>query len=318
MLSAFPPPSKILLYGLLLASLALRCAAYIPAVAINDTDGLNLTDSSSIDIAWTDPSGVSFQLQADVLTGGTTSGALVHFAESTMGSNVSTTTPWIAFISCDRNESVASDEWDVFTLARDRGAVSAFHRGGGAGDRGGEGEREREERAGEGEGEGRKKVDDEESVAMRQLDRDDSKVGFVAEQYNPAESKIEHDNPFHPIITDDNSISLSTLPIAASSSTTGFQTPPHDTSTSILDSAAAAAAVGGEGGEGKGEKEEEQHCPICLVEFEDGDDLRAVASISELSAMSKRFQQPLITLRYTNTYHTFFPHLQPHPLPSGL
>lgn len=67
----------------------------------------------------------SFQLQADVATGGTTRGALVHFAESTMGPNVTSETPWIAYVSCDANETGASMEWDVFTLARDRGAVSA-------------------------------------------------------------------------------------------------------------------------------------------------------------------------------------------------
>jgi hypothetical protein len=50
----------------------------------------------------------SYQLQADVPTGGTTSGALVHFTEDTMGPNVSTTTPWIAYISCDANETDAS------------------------------------------------------------------------------------------------------------------------------------------------------------------------------------------------------------------
>lgn len=53
----------------------------------------------------------SFQLRADIDTGGTTSGALVHFSESTMGRNISTTTPWIAFISCDTNETTASMEW---------------------------------------------------------------------------------------------------------------------------------------------------------------------------------------------------------------
>lgn len=53
----------------------------------------------------------SFQLRADIDTGGTTSGALVHFSESTMGENTSTTTPWIAFISCDANETTASMEW---------------------------------------------------------------------------------------------------------------------------------------------------------------------------------------------------------------
>ncbi|KAK8854846.1 hypothetical protein IAR55_003585 [Kwoniella newhampshirensis] len=110
---------------------ALPASAYIPALPINDTSGLNLTDSSTIAISWTDPAGVysggvSFQLQADVPTGGTTSGALVHFSESTMGQNLSTSTPWIAFISCDLNETIASQEWDIFTLARDRGAVSAL------------------------------------------------------------------------------------------------------------------------------------------------------------------------------------------------
>ncbi|WRT68352.1 uncharacterized protein IL334_005328 [Kwoniella shivajii] len=110
---------------------SLPASAYIPAVAVNDTSGLNFTDSSTIAIAWTDPVGtysgaVSFQLQADIATGGTTSGALVHFSESNMGVNLTTSTPWIAYISCDVNETTASQEWDIFTLARDRGAVSAL------------------------------------------------------------------------------------------------------------------------------------------------------------------------------------------------
>ncbi|OCF42714.1 hypothetical protein I317_03445 [Kwoniella heveanensis CBS 569] len=110
---------------------SLPVSAYIPAVAVNDTSGLNFTDSSTIAISWTDPKGtysglVSFQLQADVRTGGTTSGALVHFSESNMGANLTTSTPWIAYISCDVNETTWSDEWDIFTLARDRGAVSAL------------------------------------------------------------------------------------------------------------------------------------------------------------------------------------------------
>ncbi|WWC63254.1 uncharacterized protein I303_105854 [Kwoniella dejecticola CBS 10117] len=110
---------------------SLPASAYIPAIAVNDTSGLNFTDSSTIAISWTDPVGtysgaVSFQLQADVPTGGTTAGALVHFSESTMGVNLTTSTPWIAYISCDVNETTASQEWDIFTLARDRGAVSAL------------------------------------------------------------------------------------------------------------------------------------------------------------------------------------------------
>lgn len=110
---------------------SLLAHAYIPAVAVNDTTGLNLTDSSTISISWQDPAGVfsgpvSYQLRADVATGGTTAGALVHFTESDMGQNLTTSTPWIAYISCDANETNASMEWDIFTLARDRGAVSAL------------------------------------------------------------------------------------------------------------------------------------------------------------------------------------------------
>ncbi len=78
-------------------------------------------------------------------------GALVHFSESSQGPNLTTSTPWIAFISCDRNETNASqldggcrgvkrrktdgqqanEDWvawtmlDIFTLVRDRGAVAA-------------------------------------------------------------------------------------------------------------------------------------------------------------------------------------------------
>jgi len=35
------------------------------------------------------------------------------------------TTPWIAFISCDGNSTNASQELDIFTLARDSGAQAA-------------------------------------------------------------------------------------------------------------------------------------------------------------------------------------------------
>ena len=35
------------------------------------------------------------------------------------------TTPWIAFVSCDFNVTGFSLDVDIFTLARDRGAVAA-------------------------------------------------------------------------------------------------------------------------------------------------------------------------------------------------
>ncbi len=112
-------------------------AAYIPAQPVNDTSSLNFTDSSTISISWVDPAGVfsgpvyvppsshgtkrlmgssSYQLEADVQTGGTTSGGLVHFVESSMGQNLTTSTPWIAYISCDVNESTASQEWGTSGL----------------------------------------------------------------------------------------------------------------------------------------------------------------------------------------------------------
>lgn len=49
-----------------------------------------------------------------------------------MGPNLTTSTPWIAYISCDANETGASQEDDIFTLARDRGAVSAVSQGSGS------------------------------------------------------------------------------------------------------------------------------------------------------------------------------------------
>ncbi|KAK1927056.1 hypothetical protein DB88DRAFT_9476 [Papiliotrema laurentii] len=127
-LLSLPSISALVLLSLISSS---QTQAYVPAVPINDTSALNVSDSSQIGISWTAPYGVyggrvSYQLQADIPTGGHSAGALVHFTEGMMGPNVSTTTPWIAYISCDVNETGASLEWDIFTLARDRGAVSAL------------------------------------------------------------------------------------------------------------------------------------------------------------------------------------------------
>lgn len=126
-LLSLPSISALVLLSLISSS---QTQAYVPAVPINDTSALNVSDSSQIGISWTAPYGVyggrvSYQLQADIPTGGHSAGALVHFTEGMMGPEVSTTTPWIAYISCDVNETGASMESDIFTLARDRGAVSA-------------------------------------------------------------------------------------------------------------------------------------------------------------------------------------------------
>ncbi|KAG7098559.1 hypothetical protein E1B28_000493 [Marasmius oreades] len=58
---------------------------------------------------------------------GLSQGALVHFSEAFVNNSTDLTkTPWIALVSCDHNETSASQVDDIFTLARDRGAVGAL------------------------------------------------------------------------------------------------------------------------------------------------------------------------------------------------
>ncbi|KAI1795737.1 hypothetical protein LXA43DRAFT_735012 [Ganoderma leucocontextum] len=106
---------------------------YIPAQATNETDvaqqaGQNFSDASKLSMQWY-PMGsyteqISYQLVgADSL--GINKGALVHFSEDKLP-NATTTTPWIALVSCDANATNASMDDDIFTLARDRGAIAAL------------------------------------------------------------------------------------------------------------------------------------------------------------------------------------------------
>ncbi|OSD07120.1 hypothetical protein PYCCODRAFT_1442528 [Trametes coccinea BRFM310] len=120
--------------------------AYIPAQPTNQTNvaqaaGLNFSDVSSISLLWY-PKGfydetVSYQLVGAYSTGiskvrysvpcngSLSKGALVHFSEDKMP-NGTTTTPWIALVSCDTNSTNASLEDDIFTLAQERGAVAGL------------------------------------------------------------------------------------------------------------------------------------------------------------------------------------------------
>ncbi|KAH9892806.1 hypothetical protein C8Q73DRAFT_699539 [Cubamyces lactineus] len=107
--------------------------AYIPARPTNETNvaqaaGLNFSDVSTLDMQWF-PMGnykenVSYQL-VGAYSNGINKGALVHFSEDQMP-NETTTTPWIALVSCDTNSSHASMEDDIFTLAQERGAVAGL------------------------------------------------------------------------------------------------------------------------------------------------------------------------------------------------
>ncbi|KAI0821697.1 hypothetical protein BC628DRAFT_1412819 [Trametes gibbosa] len=136
--------------AVVLAAWATPARAYIPAQATNQTNvaqaaGLNFTDVSRLNLQWFPMSSysetVSYQLVgADsdgiskifVIFGAVyftdaclVQGALVHFSEDNLHNDTSGT-PWIALVSCDANSTNASMEDDIFTLARDRGAVAAL------------------------------------------------------------------------------------------------------------------------------------------------------------------------------------------------
>ncbi|KIY50353.1 hypothetical protein FISHEDRAFT_71957 [Fistulina hepatica ATCC 64428] len=92
--------------------------------------GLNVTDVSRLQLQWysngSDSQHVSYQLVGSNSTG-FSQGALVHFSELHVDNDTAPTlTPWIAFVSCDYNASNMSYEVDIFTLARNKGAVSAL------------------------------------------------------------------------------------------------------------------------------------------------------------------------------------------------
>ncbi|KAI9442778.1 hypothetical protein BJY52DRAFT_1194756 [Lactarius psammicola] len=123
-----------------LLALLLPVQAYIPAVPTNDTnaaiaDGLNVTDISRVYLQWYNVVGlpgedfqtVSYQLVRQD-SNGVSKGALVRFSEENAKNvtNDTTTTPWIALVSCDANTTHASQDDDIFTLANDRGAVGAL------------------------------------------------------------------------------------------------------------------------------------------------------------------------------------------------
>lgn len=109
--------------------------AYIPASPTNSSQdaiagGLNVTDISNLDMQWYSNGSysehVSYQLVGNG-SQGISKGALVHFSEDYVNASTPPSlTPWIAMVSCDHNATTASMEEDVFTLARDKGAVAAL------------------------------------------------------------------------------------------------------------------------------------------------------------------------------------------------
>ncbi|KAL6310400.1 hypothetical protein BKA93DRAFT_721934 [Sparassis latifolia] len=114
-----------------LCGLCARVRAYIPAIPTNSTAlvGSGGNTSSHLDLQWYPMASYSEQVSYQLVgagSSGVSKGALVHFSETNLTTNDFTTTPWIALVSCDGNATNASQEADIFTLANQRGAVSAL------------------------------------------------------------------------------------------------------------------------------------------------------------------------------------------------
>ncbi|KAL0580490.1 hypothetical protein V5O48_001560 [Marasmius crinis-equi] len=146
-----------MLRALLLAPLFCGCLAYIPAYPSNSTDdgnhrvSLNATvNDPTVHLQWY--TNGSFITTVSYALAGNSSrgvnqvkphipsflthsnhlvwffqGALVHFSEDFVNNTTnSTNTPWIALVPCDQNATNASQDLDIFTLARDKGAVAVL------------------------------------------------------------------------------------------------------------------------------------------------------------------------------------------------
>ncbi|KAF9227339.1 hypothetical protein BS17DRAFT_694766 [Gyrodon lividus] len=101
---------------------------YVPAQPSNvTTQGTNFVNASKLHLQWytngSDWEFVSYQV-VGAHSNGRSEGILVHFSEDYAG-NETTTTPWIALVSCDANSTNASQEDDTFSMAKARGAQSA-------------------------------------------------------------------------------------------------------------------------------------------------------------------------------------------------
>ncbi|KAH9942496.1 uncharacterized protein BXZ73DRAFT_88050 [Epithele typhae] len=130
-----PPPARLALALLpfLLAAAPTPAHAYIPAQATNDTalaqaQGLNTSDVSLLTLQWAGGEATSETVSYSLVgadSQGLAQGALVHFSEDNLN-NDTTSTPWIALISCDKNSTHSDPDEDIFTLAKERGAIAAL------------------------------------------------------------------------------------------------------------------------------------------------------------------------------------------------
>ncbi|KAF8183189.1 hypothetical protein BJ912DRAFT_976902 [Pholiota molesta] len=136
---AIVPSRYLLLWVSLVQFIAFLTGAYgfIPAFPTNNTAALvsdvynatNATDASVLSARWFAPGSFNTSISYSVAgsnSSGISTGVLVHFSEKNVNQTTpATTTPWIAFVSCDFNSTAGSQMDDIFDLAHSKGAISA-------------------------------------------------------------------------------------------------------------------------------------------------------------------------------------------------
>ncbi|KAG9316636.1 hypothetical protein JVU11DRAFT_2690 [Chiua virens] len=115
----------MLVLSLLLLVSVLHVLGYIPAqpsnLTIQETRGVN---ASRLHLQWYS-NGWVLNTLSPKSTIGPVQGIFVHFSQESADSET-TTTPWIAFVSCDANSTNSSQQNDIFTMVKSRGAKSAI------------------------------------------------------------------------------------------------------------------------------------------------------------------------------------------------
>lgn len=108
----------------------LASSVYVPATPTDSTEAtsLNLTETSQITMQWWSHGSYANHITTGSRRQGGTGiskGVLVHLSSDNFTSATEgTSTPWIAFISCDGG-SGNTDDTDIFSLAQSKGAVAA-------------------------------------------------------------------------------------------------------------------------------------------------------------------------------------------------
>ncbi|KAH9853432.1 hypothetical protein C2E23DRAFT_884612 [Lenzites betulinus] len=127
---AAPRPASLHAVLLVVALCLTTVYAFVPAFPSNITLSLSTGAAAILQVNWAPQSFFKTDAQIVLRRGegsGADHGALVHFNDSVAASvTTSTSTPWVAFVSCDANiTDTAASEDNIFTRAEKLGAVAA-------------------------------------------------------------------------------------------------------------------------------------------------------------------------------------------------